>query len=192
MAAPIPTDYKALPELVGERIVEVLTEYCKTSLAAIPEAADYTATVVRQGLPQENPVKDRIAIFVNPNDPSDLSNEPKRSDSVTSIDPHEPFRVSPYELGGGERRWLHFTVTIKVYLMRTREDRDEARQIGQWVFGRAQQAIRDNKTLNLVDCFGERALFMFVEKVHKYEGGGPPKSLTWEGSLYVTALAEAE
>ena len=184
--------HRALPDLVGDRIVTILTEYCQTTLRNDPTTASMAATVVRQGIAQQNPVKDRISIFVNPNDPSDLSNEPSRSDTVTSVQIHEPFRVSPYEIGGGERRWLHFTVTIKIYLMQTKEDRDEARQIGMWVFGRAEQAIRNNKTLNIIDDFGERALFMFTEKVNKFEGGGPPKSLTWEGQLFVTALAESD
>ncbi len=51
-----------------------------------------------------------------------------------------------------------------------------------WVFGRAKQAIRDNRGLDLVDDFGERAIYMEITKVNKYEGGGPG-AFNWNGRI---------
>jgi len=68
---------------VGDRIVELLTLYCITSLQDVPDAKPYTATLIRQGEFQDNPVKRRIALLVNPSDSDDTREEPKRSDSIT-------------------------------------------------------------------------------------------------------------
>jgi hypothetical protein len=179
---------RAIEDLVGERIVEVLTAYCKTSLESNPATQHLAATVVRQGAFQENPVKDRISIMVNPSDPIDLNEEPRRSDTISSLG-HEGLHIPAYEVGGGEHHWLRFTVDFRVYLMRSQESRSDARATGLFVIARAEQAIRKNRGLGIKDDFGESALFMNVEKVNKYEGGGPPKSFSWEGQMWISVLS---
>jgi hypothetical protein len=186
----VPASFKSIIDLVGGRIVDLLTLYCKTSLEAIveakPEAADYVATLIRQGQLQDDPVKHRISLVVNPHNPDDLSSRPWHSDRPGDNEDgrgHEPL----YEIGGGETWERQFCIDINVYLIKTQETRADARQIGLWVFGRAQQAIRENKALGFTDDFGETALYMLVSNVSPYESGGPPTSLIWRGKLFVVA-----
>lgn len=180
--------YNSITNIVGARIVDLLTAYNKTSIENQPLASAFVATDVRQGLFQDNPVKRRIALMVNPNDPDDTQAEPKRGDSLEG---GYPFKIDPFEVGGGGFYWIVFTIDVIVYLASTQEHRDEARQIGMWVMGRARQAIKENQALGLTDDFGDTALFMFVDKTNKWEGGGPPKSFNWNAKIFISVLVES-
>ena len=188
----VPTTFKSISDLIGDYLVELLTAYNQTSLADNAEAEPYVASLIRQGSFQDNPITNRISILVNPGNPEDTSNEPHLSDGISEIRPLSEIGIESREIGGGMRRYLHFTVEVKVYLSRTKEDRADARQIGLWVIGRAEQAIRENRNLDLLDDFGERALYMECGKSNKYEGGGKPNNFVWEGRLWVSALTATE
>jgi len=184
----IPVKFYAINDMVGGRIADLITAYCITSLIGIPEAKPYLATVVRQGEFQDNPVQHRISILIYPEDPTDLANQPKESDSQKPRD--EIFEISPSELGGGAMSWLRYTVDIKCYFSLTGENRNDARRIGQWVFGRINQAIRENRGLDLTDDFGEHALQMEVTRKNMIEGGGPG-AFNWTGQIWISAAIDA-
>lgn len=184
----IPTSFRSITDLVGDRITELITLYCITSLTGNVSAAPYIATTVRQGNFQDNPVQKRIAILVYPEDPEDMRQEPKQADSKERKD--EVMQIIPAEIGGGGMEWIRFTIDVKCYFNLSGETRDTARHIGMWVFGRIKQALRENRGLDLVDDFGERAILMEITKVNKYEGGGPG-AFNWNGQIWVSACIES-
>lgn len=188
MATPTaPTSYDSIEVMVADHIVELLTAYCQTTITD----TDYQATLIRAGRLQASPVDPRIYILVYRNDPRDTQNEPTRSDTLTAKSMNEGIYVPTYELGGGEFRWIRYTIEVGVYLTRTKEDRDAAAAIAAWVQGRVRQAIRENKALNLTDSFGEQASLMVVQSANARELGGPPSSHIWKEYLYVSALVES-
>ena len=183
-----PTTFFSITDLVGSKITDLITAYNITSLIGVSAAVPYMATAVRQGSFQDNPVQKRISILIYPQDPDDMREEPKQSDSKHKMD--EIFEIIPAELGGGGMEWIRFTIDIKCYFSLSSESRDTARRIALWVFGRAKQAIRENRGLNLVDDFGERAIYMEVTKVNHIEGGGPG-AFNWNGQIWVSAAIES-
>ena len=187
-APSLPVSFKSITDLVGERIAALITEYNITSLIGNSNALPYIATVVRQGSFQDNPVQKRISILIYPQDPDDMRNEPRQSDSTGKKD--EVLELVNAELGGGGMEWIRFTIDIKCYFSLSAESRDTARHIATWVFGRAKQAIRENRGLNLVDDFGERALQMEVTKKNLIEGGGPG-AFNWNGQIWVSVAIES-
>lgn len=183
-----PVLFTSIEGMVGARIVEILTLYNITSLESNADAKPYMASLVRQGLFQANPVKGRISILVNPSNPDDLSDEPKRSASASKLDEWMEFDAA--EIGGGEMKWIRFTVDFKIFLNSTHEARSDARAIGLWVFERAERGIRENKALGIKDSHGSNALLMLVTKTNKYEGGGP-NAYSWNGQMWISALVES-
>ena len=186
------SDSKSILDLVGDHMVSLLTLYCQTVVLGSPSASGEAAHEIRQGLLQENPVPNRITILVNPNDPDDISSVPTWSDSPVGEGDSSGWKITAYEIGGGERWWRKFSIDIYVYLMRSQEDRSNARRIGENVIARANKAINENSGIGIVDAFGETAIMMLVSKVVPYEGGGPPRSFIWHGKLLVRVLTEKD
>lgn len=179
-------------DILGGRIVEILHQACVVDV----ENPDYAATEVRQGSLQEDPVTRRIGLLVNPANPESREDHPVWSDKPTSH-VYSGYDIAPYEIGGGERWWRRFKITVDIYLVSTQENRQDARSIGSWVFGKTQQALRTHKTIRdaaglmITDEFGESAILMQVEGLNMWESGGPPSTFIWKGHLFVQVLTES-
>lgn len=178
---------KAIHDLIGERVVDILKQYCHDT---VPDP-QYAATEIRQGLFQDDPVKRRISIMVNPADPEDTQARPSWTDNYVKRDDIMGYNGS-FFIGGGESRWRRFVIELRVYLVETQEDRPKAREIGMWQFGRIQHALREMRAFEppLKDDFGEEAFFMIVEKTVVTETGGPPASHIWTGKIFLQVYTE--
>lgn len=149
------------------------------------------AVEIRPGLAQQNPVSDRISVFLHHGDPDDLDTDPKWSDyPVGSVNEGNIGQVAGFMIGGARRYWRAFTVEIKCYFIRTQEDRETARAIALNVFSRAQQTLMQAQALPLTDDFGETSIMLTVDKFTDSESGGPPKSFIWRGKIYFRVLTE--
>ena len=182
---------RSIHDVVGQHIVDLLELSCMSeAVSGGTVASAYGATLIRQGLMQQNPVPARIMILVNPNDPDDISAAPQWMDEPVSTDKDDRWRITTYEIGGGQRWWRKFTIDIYVFLIRTQEDRDEAREVGLQMASRVQHAIFENPSINLSDDFGELAIAMWVAGLNPFEGGGPPRSFIWHAKMRVRVLTE--
>lgn len=148
-------------------------------------------TVVRPGLAQQNPVKDRIAVFLHHGDPDDLGTLPTWSDKPVQEFGAAPSDFAGYTIGGGVRYWRRFVIEIKSYLARTQEDRDTAREIFQDVQQRCIRTLRSSQALPLTDDFGESAILLVTDRIVDAESGGPPRSFNWRGKIYFQVLTES-
>jgi hypothetical protein len=175
--------------MIGAAIVDALTNYCSLSALAATASA-YAAILIRQGKLQQDPVKERIALLVHPGDPSDTSETPEWRDKMAGEEGDKDWIPESHEIGGGEFWWRKFTVEMDVYLVKTREERAEAREISEWVFGRAHKALTDLSGINLTDDFGEEAFYLTVDSVTFRESGGPPSTFIWKGKIRFRVLTE--
>lgn len=176
-------------DMVCDAIVALLANYCRDSIVNLPLGSAYAATVVRQGLLQEDPVKDRIAILVNPCDPDSTADSPGWEDERAHGDQNGWF-IPTAHIGGGGWWWRRLMVDVEVYLIRTQEGRPTAREIGLWVIGRVDEAISENPGLAITDDFGETAIWMVTEKMPIVQSGGPPNDFIWRAKLYVRVMTE--
>lgn len=171
----------SIHDLVGEKIVALLT----AAFVGVPD--DYKPTSIRQGLSQEDPVKRRIAILVNPGDADDQSSKPSWASSAARGE--NLFELPTREVDGGGFWWLRYSVDIDVYLIQTKEDRETARKIGMFVFDRAWKSL-DYKYFSVSSDDGQSAFMSIVERHAPYESGGPPTSFIWRGKLFVQVAVE--
>ena len=176
--------FQSIQDMIGDYIVQILVDYCQEAVSAVASA--YAAVLIRQGTLQQDPVKERISILVNPNDPDDISNKPEWADSIVGRDDG----WAAYEIGGGERWWRKFTIDINVYLVRTREERGLAREIGMFAFSAVHGTLQDHKAIDVTDFFGESAFLMLVDSSMPYESGGPPNTFIWRGKIRLKVLTE--
>lgn len=170
-----------IQDMVGERFVEVLTKCCITDVAE----ADYKAIEVKQGLFQDDPVKKRIVLSINPGNIDDTSTNPRWQTSNSQAN-DEIISAPPYELGGGGFIILRYTIDVNVFLVKTQESQNKARNIGLFHFAAITKAL-DNMPLGITDDLGYCALLSFVKSSDPYETGGPG-SYIWKGKVFVEAF----
>jgi len=170
-----------LQDMVGDRFVEVLTSACIT----LVEDEEYRATEVKQGIFQDDPVKRRTVLTVNPGNIDETATTPRWSNANAEAE-KEIIRIPSYEIGGGGFQWLRYTIDVYVYLVRTKESQDKSRNIGMGMFGRICKAL-DALPLGITDELGYTAIQAYVKSNVPYEGGGPG-SYIWKGKVFVEVL----
>lgn len=172
----------------------VLTEIASRLQASLQDAglpSQELAIEIRPGLAQQNPVTDRISVFLHHGDPDDLSSDPTWVDRpVGDINEGNNGQVSGFMIGGARRYWRAFVVEIKCYFIKTQETRDNSRAIAANIFSRAQKVLMQAQALPLTDDFGETSIMLTVDKFSDAESGGPPKSFIWRGKIFFRVLTE--
>jgi len=170
-----------LQDAVGARFVDVLTDACIAQVAD----EEYKATLIKQGLFQEDPVKRRIALMVNPGNIDETSAAPRWANANAGAD-KETIRVPAYEIGGGGFQYLRYTIEISVFLVKTKEPQDKSRNIGMSLFARTCKAL-DNLPIGITDELGYSAIQAYVKSSSPYESGGQG-SYIWKGKVFVEVL----
>lgn len=170
-----------LQDAVGERFVEVLTDACITQVTD----EEYRVTEIKQGIFQQDPVKTRIALTINPGNIDETNSAPRWANVNAEVD-KEIVRVPAYEIGGGGFQFLRYTIDIYVYLVKTKETQDKSRNIGMSLFGRICKAL-DNLPIGISDELGYTALQAYVKSSSPYEGGGQGAYI-WKGKVFVEVL----
>ena len=149
------------------------------------------AVEIRPGLAQQNPVTDRISVFLHHGYPDDLGTDPTWVDrAVGDANEGNTGQLSGFFIGGARRYWRAFVIEIKCYFIKTQETRDAARAIAENVFSRAQRVLMQSQLLPLTDDFGETSIMLTMDKFNDAESGGPPKSFIWRGKIYFRVLTE--
>lgn len=163
-------------KLSNEMILSEPDEYLRPSL-------------IRPGLLQANPVKERISLLIYPGDIDDLESKPVWSDTPATKGSMPGWEMDAYEIGGGEFWFRRFTIDVNVYLTQTKEDRSNARALGLFVNAKAHQILHE-QSLVVQDGFGETSLRCYVNRTVPVEGGGPPNSFIWRGKIFFSVLTE--
>lgn len=179
-----------MAESIVNLVLSTVSERLLTGLQDAGVPSSQLATVVREGLAQQNPVTDRISVFVHHGDPDDTSTEPKWLDKTVADYGEGNNDFAGYMIGGAVKWWRAFVVEIKCYFIRTQEDRDAARGEALAVGARAYNILRSNPGMGMTDSFGETAIILMAEKITDYESGGPPRSFNWRTKIYFRVLTE--
>lgn len=148
------------------------------------------ASVVRPGLAQQNPVTDRISVFIHHGDPDDVADAPKWSDRTVQEFGSPDDGFAGYMIGGQVRWWRCFVAEVKCYFVRTQEDRETARQEALSIGARAYNILRKTPGMGMTDSYGETAVILLAERVNDYESGGPPRSFNWRTKIFFRVLTE--
>lgn len=175
-----------------EQIVEKVVDDLKVSMIEEEEDEDIHPGLIRGGLLQENPLQYRIVVLVHHNDPDDVGTNPYWSDIPAAEDTVSGWKVPSAEIGGGEFISRRFSIDIKVYFVRSKENRAQARSAATRVIENAENAVRNAKctSWNIVSKSGESPLQAKVFKTISNEGGGPPSSHIWSAKILFTVLTE--
>lgn len=175
---------------IVDQILNTVSERLSVGLTAPGVPSQELASVVRPGLAQQDPVADRISVFLHHGDPDDVSIDPKWSDKTVQEYGKSDDGFAAFMLGGSTRWWRCFVIEIKCYFVKTKETREEARRIAQTVFGRAHRLLTANPGLAITDDFGETAILLIPDRITSAESGGPPSSFNWRGKIYFRVLTE--
>jgi hypothetical protein len=149
--------------------------------------------LIRAGLLQENPVPYRIVVLVHHNDPDDSGNNPFWGDITASEDDESGWKMPPAEVGGGEFMSRRFILDIKIYFVRSKENRQAAREAATAVIENAEAGVRmlnDNMHLISPSSQGEMPIQVKLYRTVSAEGGGPPASHIWSAKVMFTVLTE--
>jgi len=137
--------------------------------------------IIKAGRLQDDPTKKRIAILVHIGDPEDTIGWPDSSEAY-SVHPLRAMETPPFEVGGGSIWWRRGTVELEYFGLKTKEDRDEARRIGNLTRGRIEKTISlSTRVPGLTDALGETVMLILPVSSRIIEGGGPPASFIHRG-----------
>lgn len=181
------TDYVSIHEKVGAYVVELL----ESAMIFTGHHAETMPHEIRQGQLQANPVDGNgIRVLVNPGDLDDTKSS-SWIDELATKTSVPGWELPSLEIGGGSFYVRRFTVDVSVFFVKSKENRELARQIGTYVINRAESTLRENPfPPNLVDTFGETAIGLQVSKSYPIEGGGPPNSFIWRGKIFFQVITE--
>ena len=174
--------------LIADRMVTKLT----ADMIANQTDTDLKAGLVRKGTLQDNPEKYRIVVLVHPGGDPDDNNWKSVSVAYQEQQP-ERRQLSPpaFEVGGGTMWYRRGVVEWQFFGTKTKEDRDEAMNIGHALQALVERAIANADYDNLKDDFGEvgvmgaKAYWSYIEP-----GGGPRASFIYRGKTGWQALTE--
>ena len=172
-----------------DKTVQSLTE----SMITNDSDVDLRPGLIRGGLLQENPVPYRIVVLVHHNDPDDSGNNPFWGDISASEDDESGWKVPAAEVGGGEFYSRRFTLDIKIYFVRSKENRQIARETATSVIENSEKGVRNlNNFLSQITqtSSGEIPLQVKLYRTSSAEGGGPPSSHIWSAKVMFTILTE--
>lgn len=174
-------------------IIDQTVANLNTTMITQEPDSDLHPGLIRGGLLQENPVPYRIVVLVHHNDPDDSGNNPFWGDITASEDDESGWNMPPAEVGGGEFYSRRFTLDIKIYFVRSKENRQIARETATAVIENAEKGVRMlNQTMwTLVQgATGEIPLQVKLYRTTSAEGGGPPSSHIWSAKVMFTVLTE--
>jgi hypothetical protein len=169
-------------------IVDGLVADLMAMFANVPDLEQ--PAIIRRGLLQENPVRDRIYILVHINDPD--APDAWRDSSVAKRDPSlkaAEFEVPAFELGEGGTymMWRRFSIEYGFYGIQKKESRDEAERQASLVKGRVEAAIWRPSYCGLVDALGEVVIKPFVAD-NVLDPSGGKNAFIWRGKCRVLVL----
>jgi hypothetical protein len=149
--------------------------------------------LIRAGLLQENPVPYRVVVLVHHNDPDDSGTNPFWGDVTASEDDESGWHVPAAEVGGGEFMSRRFVLDIKIYFVRSKENRQAAREAATAIIENAEAGVRMlNQSMHLISpsSNGEMPIQAKLYRTVSAEGGGPPASHIWSAKVMFTVLTE--
>jgi hypothetical protein len=94
------------------------------------------------------------------------------------------------EIGGGHLWWRRGRIELGVYFVRERLEQIVAGDYAHKVLGRAMYWLERADVSDLVDEFGEQALWIYVYASSFFEGGGPTNQYYWRGEILYQVLTE--
>jgi hypothetical protein len=137
---------------------------------------------------QENPLDAGVYLWVTTGDPEN----PNDRDARVGLEDMETLgmRLPMGEVGGGHLWWRKGKVEIGCYFIKDRLEQDIAGDYAHTVLGRAMHNTERTVVSDLVDTFGEKALYLYIYASTYFESGGPPKMYIWRGDVYWQVLTE--
>lgn len=179
-------DGKQISDLIVDGLVTDLTAGL---VDAIDLESDEIVGVVRGGQLQENPVKARLYVLVHVNDPDDPTWEDQTVASRQQNLDREFIDIPAFEVGGGGMWWRKGIVEFGLFATKSKETRDQARQVANMVKGRIEKIIQlSTSAVGITDSLGEFAVKIMAVASRLEEGGGPPRSFIWRGRVRYQVL----
>ena len=178
---------------VINQIIDQTVANLTTTMITNETDTDLHPGLIRGGLLHENPVPYRIVVLVHHNDPDDSGNNPFWGDITAHEDDESGWKMPAAEVGGGEFYSRRFTLDIKIYFVRSKENRQLSREIATSVIENAEKGVRMlNSTIWMLaqGATGEIPLQVKVYRTVSAEGGGPPSSHIWSGKIMFSVLTE--
>jgi hypothetical protein len=177
---------------VIEQIIDKIVDELKISMIDNEEDEDIHPGLIRGGLLQENPLPYRIVVLVHHNDPDETGTNPYWSDIPAHKDDVSGWNMPVAEIGGGGFVSRRFCIDIKIYFVRSKENRGIARAYAARVIENAEMAISTSQctSWSIVSKSGEIPLQAKIYKTMSSEGGGPPSSHIWSAKILFTVLTE--
>lgn len=187
----IDAPFKSIHDVITNYLVELFTQ----KLMVEGVNPDAIPTEIRYGRVQDNVQKKRISLFIHIGDPDELSDTAAPWVDQIAARTEEWEGYPNGEIGGNGPGFYarRLVCEVNVSLVKTREDRPDARSVATYVAKAAQHAINTSGCCNstqLVDDFGEAALQFKVVKIPTVEQGGPPASFSYRIKLYISVLTE--
>ncbi len=177
---------------ISDLLVEKAVEVLETALQGVDSDDPTYCEVVREGLLQENPLANRTSITVYPGDPDEIDQDSWIDQVCPPGDPNYP-NTPMFEIGrpeiAGIHMWRRGTIKGDVFLIKTGEDRDEARRIANVIRGRIEKALWSGQAefVGMFDSFGEQVIMFLPFKSYAREGGGPNQHI-WRIYVWWQAL----
>jgi hypothetical protein len=183
--------FKSIHDLIVNYLVELLTQ----KLMVEGLNPDAIPTEIRYGRVQENVQKKRISLFIHLGDPDELSDTAAPWVDTVASRTEEWSGYPDGEIGGNGPGFFarRLSCEINVSLVKSQENRQDARSVATYVLKATQDAINRSGCCHgtqLVDDFGEVALQFKAIKIQSVEQGGPPTSLSYRIKLYISVLTE--
>jgi hypothetical protein len=174
---------RSVTNLLLSAVNDYLTEIMQNEL---DESDPTRAGMVRPGLLQDDPTKDKVNILSFPNDPDAADSSSWRNEIVADKANGGEVNPPPYEIGGGEMWYRRFTTQLELFF-RTKVKRDEAREYASIILSRAELAIARASIWVGTDDFGEEPLQLRVMASSLSQGGGDGQFI-WHGKIWWQVL----
>jgi len=171
-----------IKHMLVERFVEELTQRMSTEVSGATKA-----NVVKAYRFQEDPLTPSISLWVTTGDPD----KPADRDARISAEDMEmlSMRIPVAEVGGGHLWWRKGKVEIECFFILNDYDQETSGDYAHTVLGRTMHWLERTYIADLVDDYGEQAIFKpIVYASTFFEGGGPPADYIWRGSVYWQVL----
>lgn len=165
--------------LIADKLIAKLT----TDLATTVTAEE--VGVVRGGALQDNPLKYRIYVLVHAGRDPDDANWKDISVAFQEQQPERRQLWHPaFEVGGGSMWYRRGVVEWGLFATKTKETRDQARDIAFAIQGKIERAIAQVDLSGVKDDFGEAAIGKAIPMWSDPDAsGGPKASFIWRGKV---------
>lgn len=176
--------------MITHLLVLRLTEFLQQEM--IDAISDQTkADVVKAYRFQDSPLTYPITLAVlggDPDDPNFIDGRLGYRDGDAGSD--LGLKIPAGEVGGGHLWWRRGRVKLGCYFVAGDTEQEDAADYAHIVLGRAMQCIDECPVSDLVDDFGEHALWMAVTANTFSEGGGPENQYLWRGMIHWQVLTQ--